>query len=317
MKTRVIISVLFLAFFVGSSYSEANQELPAKGYYRIVVLADLHLPWSPFNGNSLANSEKVLNQKNKLLSDINSWSDVDRVVFAGDSVATSGTLEEYSFAKNYAARFKAPVTVIAGNHEYLYKDVGSDAKLHRSAAHEQRQKLQRFVDTFGMEGFRSSFTISAWHLVFLSCDKIETKFSVELSSEGLSWFAKDLRDNKSLKTIVFFHAPLSGTLLDTDKSASKENSFAQPDNLLSGLLLENPQVAIWVSGHTHTRFDSPSFDNKVNLWKGKILDLQNDTVDRTHAYHSRSIYLYKDHAQIRTWDHSKEEWVTKLDHTIN
>ena len=70
-------------------------------------------------------------------------------------------------------------------------------------------------------------------------------------------------------------------------------SFAQPSAKIDQILILNPQIKLWVSGHTHTPPTQPTFDNDINYYHGKILDVYNPTWDGKTIW-TNSLYLYKD-----------------------
>lgn len=90
-----------------------------------------------------------------------------------------------------------------------------------------------------------------------------------MSKEELDWLTKTLKENQSKPTIIFYHAPLSDTLIPYNDKVGSPRNFAQPAGAIDLLLLTNPQVKLWVSGHTHTPPTQPSFNNEVNYYHGK------------------------------------------------
>lgn len=51
---------------------------------------------------------------------------------------------------------------------------------------------------------------------------------------------------KQLPIIVFFHAPLKGTLKTYAKNVNTPSFVVQPEYKVRELILENPQLFLWV-----------------------------------------------------------------------
>ena len=77
----------------------------------------------------------------------------------------------------------------------------------------------------------------------------------------------------------------------------------------------HPQIKLWVSGHTHTPPTQPTFDNDINYYHGKILDVYNPTWDGKTIW-TNSLYLYKDKIVIKTYDMDKHETLDNLTRTV-
>ena len=118
-----------------------------------------------------------------------------------------------------------------------------------------------------------------------------------------------------MATIVFFHAPLTGTLIPYNDKVGSPRSFAQPSAKIDQILILNPQIKLWVSGHTHTPPTQPTFDNDINYYHGKILDVYNPTWDGKTIW-TNSLYLYKDKIVIKTYDMDKHETLDNLTRTV-
>ena len=61
-----------------------------KAYYHLVILGDPHLPG------------KYISSKEKVIKNINTWTDVDEAIAIGDICEISGTNEEYATAKIFS-----------------------------------------------------------------------------------------------------------------------------------------------------------------------------------------------------------------------
>jgi hypothetical protein len=56
---------------------------------------------------------------------------------------------------------------------------------------------------------------------------------------------------------------------------------------------------LWVSGHTHTPADNPSFAADLNLYAGRVTNIHNSDLDREVIW-TNSLYLYADKVTVKT-----------------
>ena len=91
----------------------------AKSYYRLVVLGDPYLPVRERKVKSLDKRKGIIQAKENVIADINSWADVDEIVVLGDVAAQFGVEAEYDYATQYFSQMKKPVSFITGNHDYV------------------------------------------------------------------------------------------------------------------------------------------------------------------------------------------------------
>lgn len=288
---------------------ESDENIP-----RLVLLADPHLPfkstlWDPAVGWAL------LGAKERARSDVNAWGDVARVVVLGDLTGARGTAEEYEVAAAYLARFSAPVEPITGNHDYIYEDTpGPRDGLAQGSPAERAEKLGGFAARFGLSNLQREESLAGYELVYLSSDSTDKRYQVGLSEASLRWLDETLSRTAALPTIIFYHAPLAGTLLVKGKPASG-SSVAQPVAALDEVLRRHPQVFLWVSGHTHTAPTDPSFAAPINVYAGRITDVHCPDMDRTRIC-TNSLWLYPDHVLVRTYDHLSHSFISRLDREI-
>jgi len=274
------------------------------GYKRIVVLGDPHLPGS------------MLEQKEKVRENINRWKDVDLIAAVGDITETRGTDDEYAAAKNYFAGFHKPQALIGGNHDYLYNDhLNRNGKKTKADPFVRAGKLAYFRKTFGMPSLHYTKELGRYLLVFLTADDLQAATLATISKTGYDWLSATLEGNKNKATIIFFHAPLEGTLGDYRKHSDINDSFAQPAGEIKRILAANPQVFMWVSGHTHTPPGDQNFASGANLYEGRIMNIHNTDMKRKHIY-TNSLFLYDDKVIVRTFDHNKGVWMYKLERTV-
>ncbi len=287
----------------------------AGDYYRIVVLGDPHLP---FKGSILkepAKKQKIINAKENLVKDINKWEDADRVVVLGDIAGNTGTKEEYEYAVVYFMKFRAPVSLINGNHDYFFSDKKKDdGRLITATAEERLQKLEYFKKTFNLQN--NYYTIRTEHylLMFLSVNSPDSELMTEMSMEELDWLSKTLAVNKNIPAIIFYHAPLNHTLLNGNRPAEGW-LVAQPYRHIDRILKDNRQVFLWISGHTHTTPANKNFNSSINLYGKRILNIHCPDIDRQRIW-TNSLYLYKDKAVIKTYDHYRKTWLEDMTRTV-
>jgi 3',5'-cyclic-AMP phosphodiesterase len=275
-----------------------------RDYYRIVVLGDPHLP-----GDTLKEKELVR-------ADINNWKDVGLVVAVGDITGTVGSPEEYAAAKAYFRGFDKPCAPVGGNHDYIYSEIlNRVGKRTRAQAHERAAKLDLFKKTFGLESVYYTKNVGNYLLVFLTPDDLQATSLATISTAQYKWLAATLRANRHKPVIVFFHAPLENTLEQYKMYVNTDNYIAQPKNEIRRILRDNPQVFMWVSGHTHTSPKQPGFASGVNLYDGRVMNIHNTDMKRERIY-TNSLYLYPDRVEVRTFDHTKAKWIARLDRTV-
>ncbi len=319
MRKKLIATIVLLFSFFGFLFFGNQAKTTSstqKDYHRIVILSDAHYPSKLSAAEDSVGRQTKINNKLKTINDINGWNDVDLVVFLGDIVEKLGNAEDYSKAKEFVDKLTKPKTLIVGNHEFMYEDyLTTNGKLKWASPELRAAKLERFKNAFRLNDLYYIRYIDNYLLVFLSPDVTNGKYLTEISSQQLSWLEKTLAANKTRPTLMFFHAPLAGTLASYNKDANTPNFIVQPEKQLHDLLMKNPQILLWVSGHTHTPATNPSFAEAINLYEGKILNLHNPTLDGKIIW-TNSIYLYPDKISIRTFNHNTGEFVESLDRTI-
>jgi len=299
--------MLLLSLFLWA-LAPASAWAQGRDYTRLVVFSDLHLPG------------RLAELKRKAADDVNAWDDADGVVALGDIVASQGTPEEYAAAKEFLARLKKPVYPIAGNHEFRYDTDPRTGKTRRAPPAVRAEKLRLFRETFSLPSLRYEKRFGPYLLLFISIDALESKHLAAISTGTLVWMREVLERDPRAPTIVFFHAPLKGTLGGHGAPPEDKDFFAQPHKGLRRLLRRNPQVFLWVSGHTHVAPSNPRARHPVNLYEGRITDIHNCDMDgrssfsdksaqvTTHAdIWTNSLFLYPDRVVVRTFDHRRGE----------
>ncbi len=273
-----------------------------RAYRHVVVLGDPHVP-----GRHLA-------QKEKALQVISAWPDVDLVVAVGDLCADRGTMEEYEETKRFFRRLAKPFLPIPGNHDVVYRDAtGEHGRRVRGDEATRAEKRRRFREAFGLPADYHSRREGGYLLVFLAPERAE--HLVEMSYRQVEWLRSELMKNRGTPTIVFFHAPLRGTLPDYNLRVNTPDYTAQPSGKIHEVLMENPQVFLWVSGHTHTVPTKDGFASAVNVYEKRVTNIHNPDMNRARIW-TNSLYLFPDRVVVRTHDHGTGSWLPDLERSI-
>ena len=297
--------------------SPAEAGTAAENCYRLVVLGDPHLPVRERERPQPEKQQQVLAAKAGLMEDIHSWTDVNEVSVVGDLAAQFGKASEYQFARDYLSELAPQLSVITGNHDFIYEDEFS-AKGHfvKGSRELRKQKLEAFKENFQLESLYYTHMAGTFRLIYLSADSLDSPYLTEISSVQLQWFSSLLAENKTVPVLVFFHAPLAGTLPDYNRYVNTPDFIAQPAEKITALLQENPQVKLWVSGHTHTPAINPGYaDLKINRHLSGCLNIHNADLDRTEIW-TNSLYLYPDKIVVKTFNHKSKSWMEHLERTI-
>jgi predicted phosphodiesterase len=310
---------LFRFLFLVISFSVAFGALSANAkekYSRVVVFADAHVPTKTKSVKHILKETEIVASKKQAIDDVNGWNDVSRVVCAGDFPANYGSDEEEKMAADMFGKLKAPFSPITGNHDFFYvKNEKDDTKIAQGTPETRKEKLERFRKLFALDSLSYTVKENGVLLVMVSVDEVKGKYSVKLSSGTVAWFENTLKANRNIPIIVFCHAPLDGTLRLKDDSDVKNSAFIEPKDKISSLLDENPQVFMWVSGHTHTPPKDPGFMADYNIYHGRVMNIHTPTMDAMTVY-SNSLYIYRDRVEIRTFNHKTEKFESRYDRTV-
>jgi len=302
MKTIFPLLLAFLWIFCSGLHIEGTSA--AERPFGIALIGDPHLP-----GNELP-------AKERLLRTINGWDDIDRVVVLGDICKGSGTAAEYAAAKKYFSRLNKPLRLIAGNHDYLYEDeMDGEGRAVKASPATRRLKLARFTETFGMKEAYGSEQIGNYLLVYLSTDDLESAHLAKLSEGQVAWLGALLGRNRRLPTIVFFHAPLAGTLKPYNERTNKPNFIAQPAVRLYELIRENPQLFLWIAGHMHVPATNESYSSPVNVYEKQVTVIHNADLERKRPW-TNVLYLHPERVTVHTYDHWQKTWLADLERTV-
>ena len=199
-RLLALVCSIVLSIF-GAQTLQAADKPP----HNIVVLGDPHIP-----GKFTAEKERVIDT-------INNWRDAELVVSVGDITEELGTDDEYAAAQKFFSRLTKPFIPLPGNHDYIYADTKSfDGRKKKAEAYERTKKLDLFRKAFGLPGLFHTKRVGEYLLIFLATDELYDSLLAQMSPRQVNWLEQTLRDNKTTQTIIFFHAPLKGTLRKKD-----------------------------------------------------------------------------------------------------
>ncbi|MDD2900868.1 MAG: metallophosphoesterase [Syntrophales bacterium] len=272
--------------------------------HHLVVLGDPHIPG------------KFLPEKEAVIRTINSWPDVKLVVAVGDICEDLGTEPEYAAAKQFFGRLAKPWVLIPGNHDFIYEDVKMpDGKRIKGAPSARQKKLARFQKSFGIPAIYQSKLVDNYLLIFLATDDRQSDQLARISPKQLAWLRSVLKSHRKNPTIIFFHAPLYGTLSSFSSYINTKDFIAQPQDELHEILQNNPQVFLWVSGHTHVPATNKDFRSALNYYENRVYTLHNADMNRKTMW-TNSLFLFPDKVVIKTYDHRLGAWSPGLEKTL-
>ncbi|MBI5593458.1 MAG: metallophosphoesterase [Deltaproteobacteria bacterium] len=310
-----MLSIIMMLFLFGCATTCGNESASGaariqvtradamdKTYHHLVVLGDPHLPG------------KNIEAKEHVIQNINSWDDVDMVIAVGDICEDRGTDEEYAAAGKFFGKLNKPLYPIAGNHDYIYEDtLNPNGNRVRARPYSSQAKLDRFKESFRLPTIYYDMTVGSYLLVFLSTDQPDTL--TRISEKQLEWLSTELDKNSKTPTLIFFHAPLKGTLRDYSSRANTPDYIAQPSAKIHKILMKNPQVFLWVSGHTHTSPKEESYAASINVYENRITNIHNADMNRETIW-TNSLFMYPDKITIKTYDHQSGAWLPSLERTL-
>lgn len=132
--------------------------------------------------------------------------------------------------------------VNTGNHDFYDPDASDE------------EELRRFMDAFGLKTPYSNRVVGDLHIVMLATEQWKTapgpKEWAWLTPRQLEWFGQVLTEHSDKWTMVCLHQPLQESVFWSHGSSNTFAGCGQAAELRA-LLRQNPQVKLWLSGHTH------------------------------------------------------------------
>ncbi|HAE37020.1 MAG TPA: hypothetical protein DCG57_00085, partial [Candidatus Riflebacteria bacterium] len=204
----------------------------------LAVMADLHA------------KPASLPMLRKAISRVNALKDIYALAVVGDLCSKLGTPAEYVTLRNGLQDAEVPVYPVPGNHDILYKDNLVNGEKKRGTPAEKKHKQDVFKKTFNLKSLYYAKKAGGHLLVFLPNDTLQGIPCVLPSDDAFEFLRKTLRENRDMPTIIFCHAPLTGSYGDK-KTMPPIQANVQPARKIQKILKENPQVYLWFSGHLH------------------------------------------------------------------
>lgn len=298
-----LVALLVLCGTLSPVRTEAGAPAPERPY-RIALIGDSHLPG------------KNLPSKEALARTINGWEGIDRVVVLGDVCSETGTAAEYALAKSFFKRIHHPLRFVAGNHDYIYEDEADvEGRKVLALPEVRRMKLARFAGTFGLKELYARERLGDYLLIYLAADDLDSPHLAQFSEGQLAWLETVLAEHRKIPTLIFAHAPLAGTLLPYNQHANTPSFVAQPAERIRALILANPQIFIYASGHMHVPATNKSYAAPVNRYEGRVTNIHNADLGRKRPW-TNVLYLYPGKVVVRTYDHDRKSWRPDLERTI-
>jgi 3',5'-cyclic AMP phosphodiesterase CpdA len=164
-------------------------------------------------------------------------------------IADTGTAAQHDAFKKVLSTVTRPeqMLVTTGNHEFYDKEA-SDG-----------EELRRFTDAFGLQKPYSHRVAGGIHFVMLADEMYKQAPKngdwAWLTPEQLRWFEQVLAENRDKFTVVCLHQPLQDTIV----WSFGNNNFAGCGQIseIRAIVKKNPQVKLWLSGHTHMGAEIP------------------------------------------------------------
>ncbi len=80
--------------------------------------------------------------------------------------------------------------------------------------------------------------------------------------------------------------------------------------------MQNSQVFLWVSGHTHTSPKEESFAAPINSYANRVTNIHNTDMNRETIW-TNSLFLYPDKVVVKTYQHKSGIWLPDFERTIS
>lgn len=80
--------------------------------------------------------------------------------------------------------------------------------------------------------------------------------------------------------------------------------------------MQNSQVFLWVSGHTHTPPREESFAAPINIYANRVTNIHNTDMNRETIW-TNSLFLYPDKVVVKTYQHKTGIWLPEFERTLS
>ncbi len=143
---------------------------------------------------------------------------------------------------------------------------------------------------------------------------------VRIFEDQLEWLRGELRNRPSTPTVIATHAPMLGSGLRILPSVHGIAGNAYINHChhpaaLAEIWTENPQIIIWLSGHSHLGHDYP---DAISERRGTLfvhVGVPTAAASRDGCRHSRAIDFEDRDVKVRTYDHTAGRLREKPDWT--
>lgn len=242
-----------------------------------------------------------------------------------DLLLVNGDVTDRGYVGEYETFFEAvksvlgaklPVSITTGNHEFYDKEATDETE------------ISRFLKASGQQRPYSALKVAGVHFVLLATEMWKNAPKnpewAWLTPAQLDWFEQTLAANRDLFTIVLLHQPLQDTVIWSHGG----NDFGGCGQVkeLKAILAKNPQVKLWLSGHTHQRIEAES--NKAQIGQTRFLslgstayqiylDANGQARDRDwEASQSRILEIWPEKIVLKSRDHQAKQWLDQVELTL-
>ncbi|HNY13585.1 MAG TPA: metallophosphoesterase [Candidatus Wallbacteria bacterium] len=266
--------------------------------FELAIINDLHV-----NKNEYEDKERVI----KVL---NNWSNIDAVAVCGDLSHKNASPAEFALSKKFLDSLHHTKYIVNGNHDYRYSNqLKRNGGIQKGKVSLQKEKLERFIKTYGLKSPHYTVKAAGYLLVFLCDDQINGKYLVTLSDNTLDWLDKTLDDNKNTPTLIFCHAPLEGSLKKIGSLGP--SSFAQPAERIEKILRAHRQVIVWTAGHTHMSPSNENYNSSRTFWHKQVHVVISPNLGKGHWVNTMT--LAPGCVTIKTYDCYNKKWIKKYE----
>jgi len=268
------------------------------GNFELAIINDLHVNKGEYE------------DKARVIKVLNGWSNIDAVAVCGDLSHKNASPSEFALAKKFLDGLHHKKYVVNGNHDYRYSDqLKSNGGIQRGKSSLQKEKLARFMKTYGLKSPHYAVKASGYLLVFLCDDEINGKYLVTLSDNSLDWLDKTLDENKNTPTLIFCHAPLEGSLKKIGSLGP--SSFAQPAERIEKILRAHKQVIVWTAGHTHLGPSNENYSSSRTFWHKQVHVVISPNLGKGRWVNT--LTLAPGCVTVKTYDCYNKKWMKKYE----